>query len=181
MLHLQCGHKFCSSCWIEYLKDKIIERGLCDIRCMQTECKWLVPGSFIQKLCGDEVYNRFEVLSLRRHVEGIPYLKFCPAPDCPDIVSCPAAANKSALKIIVPTVTCSNGHTFCFGCHIDSDHRPVLCRIAKLWLDKCRVEVEIQPQLTRQQEHIASINWINANTKECPECHIRIQKNGGCK
>jgi ariadne-1 len=59
-------------------------------------------------------------------------------------------------------------HKFCFGCIIDSDHRPVVCGIALLWLKKCRDDSE-------------TANWIKSNTKECPKCMSTIEKNGGCK
>jgi ariadne-1 len=180
LVYLQCGHKFCSGCWVEYLEGKV-NGGDCDIRCMQDGCSWLIPGSFIKELCGDTLHSRFEDRFLRQYVEHLPHLKFCPAPECTEVVSCRVAANESALQTIVPAVTCSNGHTFCFGCHIDSDHRPVLCRIAKLWLDKCQNDAEIQSQLTKHKEHIDTLQWINTHTKECPGCSSPIQKNGGCK
>nr|GAT59280.1 predicted protein [Mycena chlorophos] len=58
-------------------------------------------------------------------------------------------------------------HKFCFGCVIDSDHRPVVCGVALLWLKKCRDDSE-------------TANWIKSNTKECPKCVSTIEKNGGC-
>jgi ariadne-1 len=180
-VYLQCGHEFCSHCWVEYLEGRINGRGDCNIPCMQDGCSWLIPESFIKGLCGDALYSRFEGICLRQYVERLRYLKFCPAPECTEIVSCRVAANESALETLVPTVTCSNGHAFCFGCHIDSDHRPVLCRIVKLWLDECQKDAEIRPQLTRHKEHIDTLQWIHSHTKKCPGCSSPIQKNGGCK
>ncbi|KAJ7162284.1 RING-5 domain-containing protein [Mycena filopes] len=58
-------------------------------------------------------------------------------------------------------------HKFCFGCPIDSDHRPVVCGVASLWLKKCRDDSE-------------TANWIKSNTKECAKCMSTIEKNGGC-
>lgn len=34
-------------------------------------------------------------------------------------------------------------------------------RLLKLWLKKCNDDSETS-------------NWINANTKECPKCHVSI-------
>jgi ariadne-1 len=168
-LSLQCGHQFCSNCWAQYLEGKIRDEGECTIRCMENGCSLLVPDSFIKEHCGSpSLYDRFEELIMRHYVAHIAHLKFCPAPGCTDTVSCRAAATKSALETIVPAVACSHGHTFCFGCHIDSDHRPVLCRVAKLWLKKCQDDSE-------------TANWIKTNTKECTKCQSTIEKNGGCK
>lgn len=167
-LSLQCAHQFCSNCWAQYLEGKIREEGECTIRCMENGCSLLVPDTFIKDHASKQVYDRFEELIMRHYVSNIAHLKFCPAPGCTDTVSCRAAATKSALETIVPSVSCSQGHKFCFGCNVDSDHRPVLCRVAKLWLKKCQDDSE-------------TANWIKTNTKECTKCQSTIEKNGGCK
>jgi ariadne-1 len=119
-------------------------------------------------------------------------LKFCPYPSCTNTVSCPSASSKSSLACVVPTVSCGargiggdldanlsqsqqfglglqgKEHKFCFGCPIESDHRPVVCGVAKMWLKKCRDDSE-------------TANWIKSNTKECTNCQSTIEKNGGCK
>lgn len=59
-------------------------------------------------------------------------------------------------------------HRFCFGCNVDSDHRPVICGVARMWLKKCQDDSE-------------TANWIKSNTKECSNCQSTIEKNGGCK
>lgn len=39
MTGLQCGHRFCKSCWVEYLTTKIMEEGLCkSIACAAHGC-----------------------------------------------------------------------------------------------------------------------------------------------
>ena len=168
ILALRCGHRFCSGCWGAYLDSKIRDEGECNFQCMESGCSLLVPDSFIKENTDANTADRFEELVLRSYVSHIAHLKFCPAPGCTNTVSCTAAATKSALTTIVPTVHCSQGHTFCFGCSIDSDHRPVLCQVAKLWLKKCQDDSE-------------TANWIKTNTKECSKCQSTIEKNGGCK
>ncbi|RHY35497.1 hypothetical protein DYB32_000016 [Aphanomyces invadans] len=49
----------------------------------------------------------------------------------------------------------------------DEAHMPVSCEQLATWLEKCRNESE-------------TANWILANTKKCPKCAIRIEKNQGC-
>lgn len=167
-LALSCKHRFCSNCWSAYLDGKIRDEAECSIQCMESGCTLLVPDSFIRNYTNSKTSERFEELVLRHYVAHIAHLKFCPAPSCTNTVSCTAAATKSALSMIVPTVHCAEGHTFCFGCHIDSDHRPCPCHIAKMWLKKCQDDSE-------------TANWIKTNTKECSKCQSTIEKNGGCK
>lgn len=172
MRSLSCGHKFCVDCWWSFVRGKIRDEGELNIGCMQPDCTLIAPDSFIREaLAGDEdSIKRHQELIVRHYVEHNKNLKFCPYPSCTWTVSCPPAASKSALTSIVPAVHCgaSLDHTFCFGCSIDSDHRPVICAVAKLWMKKCQDDSE-------------TANWIKSNTKECSKCQATIEKNGGCK
>ena len=169
---LACEHKFCGSCWSEYVKNKVRNEAEQWITCMAEDCNLAAPNSFVQAvLAGNpDVWDRFKELLVRHYVGSNKNLKYCPYPSCTYTVSCPSASTKSALATIVPIVTCgaSATHKFCFGCNIDGDHRPVVCAAAKLWLQKCQDDSE-------------TANWIKTNTKECSKCKSTIEKNGGCK
>lgn len=56
--------------------------------------------------------------------------------------------------------------SFCFKCGTDY-HAPTDCQVIKRWLTKCADDSE-------------TANYISAHTKDCPKCHICIEKNGGC-
>jgi len=55
---------------------------------------------------------------------------------------------------------------FCLICG-EEPHAPCSCKNLVIWNEKCRNESE-------------TANWILANTKSCPQCHSRIEKNQGC-
>ena len=118
---------------------------------------------------GEATWRRYGELLVREFVGHIAHLKFCPYPSCTHTVACSAAATRSSLAQLVPTVVCGAdaAHVFCFGCAVDGDHRPVVCAVAKMWLQKCRDDSE-------------TANWIKSNTKECSKCQSTIEKNGGC-
>ncbi|KAF9237439.1 hypothetical protein BU15DRAFT_48647 [Melanogaster broomeanus] len=170
---LACDHAYCAGCWSAYITSKIREEGEHAIRCMAESCALIAPDPFVRSALGEDTptWERFNELLARHFVSSNPNLKYCPYPSCTFTVSCPAAASKSSLTTIVPTVLCganaSPPHKFCFGCPIDSDHRPVVCGVAKRWLKKCRDDSE-------------TANWIKSNTKECAKCQSTIEKNGGC-
>ncbi|KAF7797299.1 hypothetical protein EIP86_008494 [Pleurotus ostreatoroseus] len=166
---LICGHKFCTSCWHMYIVSKIKTEAEHWITCMQEDCAIVAPDSFVQKaLASDKrAFSRYQELQARQFVSCNHSLKYCPYPACSYTVSCPSAASKSSLITMVPIVTCADAHTFCFGCNVDADHRPVVCAVAKMWLQKCQDDSE-------------TANWIKSNTKECSKCQSTIEKNGGC-
>ncbi|KAJ7354505.1 hypothetical protein DFH08DRAFT_855062 [Mycena albidolilacea] len=189
-LALDCDHAACTGCWSAYLTSKIRDEAEHACRCMAEGCALVAPDAFVRAQVDEETYTRFEELLVRHFVSCAPHLKFCPYPSCTNTVSCPSAASKSSLTTVVPTVSCGargigppsgsmtqsqelvkqvtgKEHKFCFGCIIDSDHRPVVCGVALLWLKKCRDDSE-------------TANWIKSNTKECPKCMSTIEKNGGC-
>ncbi|VDC05968.1 unnamed protein product [Peniophora sp. CBMAI 1063] len=174
-LALVCGHAFCSGCWNAYATSKIREEGEHRIACMAEGCAVVAPDSFVLSVLSSpsdaRTASRYKELIIRDYVDAARALKFCPYPECTHAIRCPAASTKSSLSTIVPAVTCaaSPSHQFCFGigCNIESDHRPLLCAVAKLWLQKCRDDSE-------------TANWIKSNTKECAKCQSTIEKNGGC-
>ncbi|KAI0075885.1 hypothetical protein K474DRAFT_1599120 [Panus rudis PR-1116 ss-1] len=168
---LTCEHNFCKECWNAYVVSKVRTEAEHWITCMAEGCSLVAPDDFVRDVLADDsqTWERFQELLVRHFVSCNPNLKYCPYPSCTNAVSCPAASTKSALTQIVPIVCCgaSDKHKFCFGCPIDSDHRPVICAVAKMWLQKCQDDSE-------------TANWIKSNTKECSKCQSTIEKNGGC-
>ncbi|PIL29670.1 hypothetical protein GSI_08108 [Ganoderma sinense ZZ0214-1] len=167
---LMCEHKFCTSCWKEYITSKVRTEAEATITCMAEDCNIVALDPFVKAALADdrETWERYQELLVRQFVACIPHLKFCPYPSCTNTVSCTAAATRSALAAMVPIVACADAaHVFCFGCPIDADHRPIVCAVAKMWLQKCRDDSE-------------TANWIKSNTKECSKCQSTIEKNGGC-
>jgi ariadne-1 len=85
-------------------------------------------------------------------------MRWCPAPNCSNAIK--------AQYFDAQLVQCLCNHIFCFGCG-ELWHDPVKCKWLKKWIKKCDDDSETS-------------NWIAANTKECPKCHVTIEKNGGC-
>lgn len=65
-----------------------------------------------------------------------------------------------------PVVSCDCGTRFCLKC-AEEPHAPTHCALLQQWKEKCKNESE-------------TANWILANTKACPKCSSRIEKNQGC-
>ncbi|KAI9586105.1 E3 ubiquitin-protein ligase ariadne-1-like [Glossina fuscipes] len=160
MTGLECGHRFCLTCWCEYLTTKIITEGLGQsISCAAHGCDILVDDVTVTKLVHDpRVRIKYQQLITNSFVECNQLLRWCPSVDC-----------TYAIKVahVEPRpVRCNCGHEFCFVCG-ENWHDPVKCLWLKKWIKKCDDDSETS-------------NWIAANTKECPKCNVTIEKDGGC-
>jgi len=147
-------------CWSEYLTTKIMEEGMGQtISCPAHGCDILVDDNTVMRLITDsKVKLKYQHLITNSFVECNRLLKWCPAPDCHHVV-----------KVQYPDakpVRCKCGRQFCFNCG-ENWHDPVKCKWLKKWIKKCDDDSETS-------------NWIAANTKECPKCHVTIEKDGGC-
>ncbi|KAF2237302.1 hypothetical protein EV356DRAFT_496894 [Viridothelium virens] len=162
---MKCGHRFCLDCYRQYLAQKIQEEGeAARIKCPGDGCNKIVDSKSLDLLVTEDLKDRYQVLLTRTYVDDKENLKWCPAPNCEYAVDC--RVKQRDLNKTVPTVHCTCGHHFCFGCTLN-DHQPAPCSLVKKWLKKCEDDSE-------------TANWISANTKECPKCHSTIEKNGGC-
>ncbi|KAH9935819.1 hypothetical protein B0H21DRAFT_699161 [Amylocystis lapponica] len=162
---LRCLHPFCEACWQTYVTAKIKEEGQCLFKCMQDGCQTSVDEPSIAKLVDPLCFQRYRELLLQSYVTAHPHLRFCPHPSCTETVSCSAMG--STLLTEVPTVRCGAEHVFCFGCGLDSNHRPLICKFVSIWLKNAR-------------EDSGTAQWIKANTRTCPKCGNNIEKAGGC-
>ncbi|XP_071965715.1 E3 ubiquitin-protein ligase arih1-like [Antedon mediterranea] len=157
---LECGHKFCNECWTRYLSMKIVDEGMGQtISCAAHGCDILVDDHTVMKLVKEpRVKLKYQHLITLSFVGCNRLMRWCPAPDCPYAVK----VNHNEVK----PVKCRCDHEFCFSCG-EMWHDPVKCIWLKKWIKKCDDDSETS-------------NWIAANTKECPKCHVTIEKDGGC-
>lgn len=157
---LDCGHRFCVSCWSDYLTTKVMDEGMSQkISCAAHGCHLLMDEASVVRFVSDErVLRRYRHLVTNSFVECNSLLSWCPTPDCGYAVRVHSVDTRS--------VTCRCGHRFCFACS-EPCHQPVQCQLIARWLKKCSDDSE-------------TLNWIAANTKECPKCNATIEKSGGC-
>jgi ariadne-1 len=160
-----CGHWFCFQCWEIYLTNKIQVEGYACVltKCPSYKCLATVPdATFKEILCNKnpekkEIFSRYERFVVRSFVEHSKSLRWCSAPKCERVIR--ARGNPK-------TVICSCGYKFCFKCN-EEPHAPASCQQVASWKIKCRDESE-------------TAHWILANTRQCPKCNVRIEKNQGC-
>ncbi|CAG7724017.1 unnamed protein product, partial [Allacma fusca] len=157
---LACGHQFCRECWSTHFEIQIVEGISTSIGCMAQDCIVLAPEDFVLALLTKpNIREKYQRFAFRDYVKSHPQLRFCPGPNCDIIVR-----SKEPMAKRVLCHQCKS--TFCFKCGTDY-HAPTDCETIKRWLTKCADDSE-------------TANYISAHTKDCPKCHICIEKNGGC-
>ncbi|KAJ8686389.1 hypothetical protein QAD02_022183 [Eretmocerus hayati] len=157
---LTCGHSFCKDCWCIYFETQILQGVSTGISCMASDCSVLAPEDFVLSLLSKPTMReRYQQFVFRDYVKSHPQLRFCPGPNCQIVIR--------SKELRAKRVMCNSCKTvFCFRCGMDY-HAPTDCNTIKRWLTKCADDSE-------------TANYISAHTKDCPKCHICIEKNGGC-
>ena len=153
------GHRFCAACWHDYLTSALANgRAVVLTRCPAYQCNTVVLDASFRRLCSSAEYERFSHFVLRSYVEDNRSMRWCTHPACPYALH--------ALNSAVLSVSCRASHRFCFACQ-EEWHEPCLCAQLLVWREKNVAESD-------------NAHWIIANTKRCPKCSVRIEKNQGC-
>lgn len=157
MYRLLCGHLYCRGCYGTYLGHKVGEGPLCvSSTCPEYKCAYSVPASAFKSLLPFEQFAKYEEYVVRNFIETSKTMRWCPGPGCQMV----AVGNG------VSTVRCSCSYIFCFRCGEEA-HAPCSCEQRVQWMEKCADVSE-------------TANWLLVNTKCCPRCKVRIEKNQGC-
>lgn len=162
---MPCGHEFCMDCWHDFCANAIQEEGATCVRktCPEASCKEVMTEEEVE-VAAPDMLPKFLSFQLRNFVESNTLTRWCPGRGC-ERVAC--AQSASAMEQEENVARCDGCTTsFCMVCG-EEPHAPSGCKGLALWNEKCRNESE-------------TANWILANTKSCPKCVSRIEKNQGC-
>ncbi len=155
---ISCGHFFCDNCIKTYLTNKIMNGQVLDIKCLLGGCPKRYNDEEIQANVTEEIfkkYKKFRNIQIKLCNPNKIYIN-CPFPDCEEIVDCTNPESDF--------VECNNHHIFCYKCHKLGKHEKGKCLNDEVLL----------------LEEIHNKNKNGNNYKQCPKCHIIIEKNEGC-
>ena len=143
-----------------YLRNVLWTRAPCVVNPGTWDNILTLPSSLGAKE-GEELeaaLKKYQRFLLNSFVDINRNMKWCGTAGCNTAISATGAVTEVICQ------TCKG--TFCFKCGLES-HAPISCKALNTWLEKCSNESE-------------TANWILANTKKCPKCSVRIEKNQGC-
>mmetsp|Transcript_50785 Transcript_50785/g.158688 ORF Transcript_50785/g.158688 Transcript_50785/m.158688 type:complete len:584 (+) Transcript_50785:83-1834(+) len=171
-----CGHVFCNACWVRHITTQVKEGQAARISCAgetfvegkRRRCNIILDECFVEELLrgsggSAEILKKYQTRLIDSYVNNNPTIKWCPATDCTNAIRVTDSFDPSSFDT---SVECSDGHVWCFNC-LDEPHAPAECSNVKEWRKKC-------------QEDSATSNWLVAYTKDCPNCKVAINKDGGC-
>jgi ariadne-1 len=162
-LSLPCGHSFCCKCWHDYLDNTIsMEGATCmSATCPDAACQERLSEEEVQ-IAAPELLEKYKEFRLRSFAGA--FGRWCPGPGCNRVVD----KSASAMLLGSRDADCNHcGTMFCVECH-EEPHAPVSCDFLQKWKVK-------------DTDESSTVQWMTANTKHCPKCQSRIEKNGGCQ
>ncbi|KAL9190222.1 hypothetical protein ACHAXT_007433 [Thalassiosira profunda] len=165
MIRMPCGHEFCETCWYGYISNAM-EKGPVCVResCPESGCKELITEEEVARAAPD-LLPKFEGYQLRSFVDTNGSTRWCPGPGCDQVAL--ASGSGGAFADAEGVAKCTGCKTcFCLRCG-EEPHAPIGCKDLEKWAVKLADESE-------------TANWILANSKPCPKCSTRIEKNQGC-
>lgn len=159
-LGMACGHCFCLDCWHDYCAHEIAQGQSCVVStCPESSCNEAITEEEIETYA-PELLQKFQTFQLKNYIEVNSKTRWCPGKGCEQVACAQGVVDEDVAHCESCLVS------FCFACGKEP-HKPCGCKLLTHWEDKCQNDSE-------------TANWMTANTKNCPMCSTRIQKDGGC-
>ncbi|CDW72013.1 ibr domain containing protein [Stylonychia lemnae] len=168
--------KFCEICYEDHNVDQFITNGLCQhlfcrqglidnytyqinlsgkilkLSCPQKDCQVVVTEEFLQGLLNQDLVEKYKKFKLNALVQSDKNSKFCPTPNCENIINVSDTNTKK-----IKCDKCKKD--MCFSCSIPW-HSGLSCQ-------------KVTDKLFK--------GWIyKMNAHKCPNCRSPIEKNEGC-
>ncbi|CAL8081291.1 unnamed protein product [Orchesella dallaii] len=184
-LRFRCGHVFCQDCVTSFFTTNIAEGNVDNVKCLAYNCKMRPTPELVKLLVKDELYERYDRILLKRALENMADVIYCPRPKCINPVICDPN-EKCAL-----CTAC--GYTFCSCCKMvyhgvepcrfkDADMKDVFKKYTEGTPEEKQAMVKTygEKQLKILVENVLSEQWIQKESKSCPHCKVPIEKFEGC-
>lgn len=164
-IKLPCQHMFCFECMETLCRMHVKEGTLFQLVCPDTKCSASIPPYLLKRLLGEEEFERWDKLTLKKALDSMS-----------DVVHCPRCAI-GCLEDEDNNAQCPKCcFVFCSVCK-DRRHPRKLCLTLE---EKIQLQQASGRGATRGMVEMLSIKALYSDVKSCPKCRMTISKTKGC-
>lgn len=160
---LSCGHKFCFDCLRENIETALHDKQTTNLKCFDPDCKKPFDVSDLRKIINRDKLVAISDIQLKEWLIAQSNIKNCPTPNCNF-----SFENDRNDQFTMQCPDCKA--EYCGQC-LNTHSARTTCQQA---------EQERNLATDRNAQEQANEQWYQANTKPCPRCGTRIEKNEGC-
>jgi hypothetical protein len=161
---LACGHKFCLDCLRGNIQTAVKDKQTQALKCFDPSCKRPIDIADLRKIVYDKnTQNQINDIQLQEWLTQQANIKHCPTTNCHF-----SFVNERADQFTHKCPDCKA--EYCGKC-LHTHNPRTTCAQAEQERNLAN-DKNAQEQATRA--------WQEANTKPCPQCNARIEKNAGC-
>jgi hypothetical protein len=81
-VRLRCGHAFCTECVSACYVTHIREGNVDGVKCLGVKCSEVPTSARVKAVVGDELFERFDSILLKRALENMNDMTYCPRTQC---------------------------------------------------------------------------------------------------
>jgi len=172
-----CNHIYCRKCMSQYFTVHITEGDIDSLKC--PSCKQDITGDLVQESVPPALYERYRSLVRKKTLENRTDVVWCPRVAC-SLRQTPAFLIDAKSPLLAVCSEC--GHAFCSECkhawHGIAHCFNLIDKFKKA--DEQEREALMKKYGAKVFADLQSQEWVVENSKACPRCRTRIEKNGGC-
>ncbi|RIA92139.1 hypothetical protein C1645_765838 [Glomus cerebriforme] len=154
----KCNHRICHACLLKHMNYLLNGKGKTNIECLTSDCHEIMEYEDIKRVADKDLFERYDHLCFRQAIRKMPDFRWCKNP------------------------TCGSGQE-----HFERDKAPIMICVACKEKTCYTHDVPWHEDRTCAQYDLEKVttegatkDTIDRETKPCPECQIRIFKDGGC-